>query len=149
MLHRAVMTMVLGPLLGRDEFVCHRDDDAGNNWPENLYLGIGRATRPTACGMAGLCGDITIRTLETWMLRFARYGEPRRVESGRWTSPRPRCAPEHDQQDQAPGAAQIVLTEPSIVTDSGSERDRPSTSLICVSRQSDNLMVNKEIIQRG
>ena len=39
MLHRAVMTMVLGRQLGRDEFVCHRDDDAGNNWPENLYLG--------------------------------------------------------------------------------------------------------------
>ena len=39
MLHRAVMSVVLGRQLGRDEFVCHRDDDAGNNWPENLYLG--------------------------------------------------------------------------------------------------------------
>jgi len=39
MLHRAVMTMVLGRQLGRDEFVCHRDDDVRNNWPENLYLG--------------------------------------------------------------------------------------------------------------
>ncbi len=39
MLHRAVMTLVLGRLLGRDEFVCHRDDDPGNNWPHNLYLG--------------------------------------------------------------------------------------------------------------
>ena len=39
MLHRAVMTIVLGRQLGRDEFVCHRDDDVENNWPENLYLG--------------------------------------------------------------------------------------------------------------
>ena len=39
MLHRAVMTLVLGRQLGRDEFVCHRDDDPGNNWPDNLYLG--------------------------------------------------------------------------------------------------------------
>ena len=39
MLHRAVMSVVLGRQLGRDEFVCHRDDDPGNNWPENLYLG--------------------------------------------------------------------------------------------------------------
>ena len=27
MLHRAVMCVVLGRRLGRDEFVCHRDDD--------------------------------------------------------------------------------------------------------------------------
>jgi HNH endonuclease len=39
MLHRAVMTLVLGRELGRGEFVCHRDDDVGNNWPDNLYLG--------------------------------------------------------------------------------------------------------------
>ncbi|HWT82713.1 MAG TPA: HNH endonuclease [Candidatus Methylomirabilis sp.] len=39
MLHRAVMSVVLGRQLGRDEFVCHRDDDPGNNWPHNLYLG--------------------------------------------------------------------------------------------------------------
>ena len=39
MLHRAVMTLVLGRQLARDEFVCHRDDDPGNNWPHNLYLG--------------------------------------------------------------------------------------------------------------
>ena len=39
MLHRAVMTLILGRQLGRDEFVCHRDDDPGNNWPQNLYLG--------------------------------------------------------------------------------------------------------------
>ena len=39
MLHRAVMSVVLGRQLGRDEFVCHRDDDPRNNWPDNLYLG--------------------------------------------------------------------------------------------------------------
>ena len=39
MLHRAVMTLVQGRQLGRDEFVCHRDNDLGNNWPQNLYLG--------------------------------------------------------------------------------------------------------------
>ena len=39
MLHRAVMSVILGRQLSRDEFVCHRDDDPGNNWPENLYLG--------------------------------------------------------------------------------------------------------------
>jgi hypothetical protein len=39
MLHRAVMMVVLGRKLSRDEFVCHRDDDPRNNWPDNLYLG--------------------------------------------------------------------------------------------------------------
>ena len=39
MLHRAVMSVVLGRKLSRDEFVCHRDDDRRNNWPQNLYLG--------------------------------------------------------------------------------------------------------------
>ena len=29
MLHRSVMAVVLGRQLGRDEFVCHRDDDPG------------------------------------------------------------------------------------------------------------------------
>jgi HNH endonuclease len=43
MLHRAVMTLVLGRTLGRDEFVCHRDDDVRNNWPENLYLVLNQA----------------------------------------------------------------------------------------------------------
>jgi hypothetical protein len=38
-LHRAVMMVCLGRQLGRDEFVCHRDDDKQNNWPANLYLG--------------------------------------------------------------------------------------------------------------
>jgi hypothetical protein len=39
MLHRSVMAVVFGQQLGRDEFVCHRDDDPRNNWPDNLYLG--------------------------------------------------------------------------------------------------------------
>ena len=39
MLHRAVMSVLLGRQLGRDEFVCHHDDNPGNNWPRNLYLG--------------------------------------------------------------------------------------------------------------
>ena len=39
MLHRAVMSVVLGRQLGRDEFICHRDDDRRNNWPQNLYIG--------------------------------------------------------------------------------------------------------------
>jgi len=39
MLHRAVMSVVLGRQLARDEFVCHRDDDRRNNWPQNLYIG--------------------------------------------------------------------------------------------------------------
>jgi hypothetical protein len=39
MLHRAVMTVILGRQLGRDEFVCHRDDDPRNNWEHNLYVG--------------------------------------------------------------------------------------------------------------
>ena len=39
MLHRSVMSVVLGRLLSPDEFVCHRDDDPGNNWLDNLYLG--------------------------------------------------------------------------------------------------------------
>jgi HNH endonuclease len=39
MLHRAVMMVVLERKLSPDEFVCHRDDDRRNNWPQNLYLG--------------------------------------------------------------------------------------------------------------
>ena len=39
MLHRAVMSVVLGRQLSHGEFVCHRDDDPRNNWPDNLYLG--------------------------------------------------------------------------------------------------------------
>jgi hypothetical protein len=39
MLHRSVMSVVLGRKLSRDEFVCHRDDDRRNNRPDNLYLG--------------------------------------------------------------------------------------------------------------
>jgi len=39
MLHRAVMSVIMGRQLASDEFVCHRDDDKTNNWPENLYLG--------------------------------------------------------------------------------------------------------------
>ncbi len=39
MLHRAVISVILGRQLGSDEFVCHRDDDPRHNWPENLYLG--------------------------------------------------------------------------------------------------------------
>ena len=38
-LHRAVMSVILGRPLDREEFVCHRDDDKSNNRPENLYLG--------------------------------------------------------------------------------------------------------------
>ncbi len=39
MLHRAVMSVIPGRKLSRDEFVCHRDDDPRNNWSDNLYLG--------------------------------------------------------------------------------------------------------------
>jgi hypothetical protein len=39
MLHRAVMSISLGRALTPSEFVCHRDDDKRNNWPDNLYLG--------------------------------------------------------------------------------------------------------------
>jgi hypothetical protein len=39
MLHRSVMSVVLGRRLGPEEMVCHRDDDPHNNWPQNLYLG--------------------------------------------------------------------------------------------------------------
>jgi hypothetical protein len=45
MLHRAVMSVVLGRQLRRDEFVCHRDDDKSNNWPANLYLAQSRLWR--------------------------------------------------------------------------------------------------------
>lgn len=39
MLHRSVMTVVLGRQLGPDELFCHRDDELRDNWPDNLYLG--------------------------------------------------------------------------------------------------------------
>ena len=43
MLHRTVISVVLGRKLSRDEFVCHHDDDPRNNWPHNLYLGDHRS----------------------------------------------------------------------------------------------------------
>jgi hypothetical protein len=33
------MSVLLIRQLGSDEFVCHRNDDKANNWPENLRLG--------------------------------------------------------------------------------------------------------------
>ena len=39
MLHRAVMSVVLGRELAPGEFVCHRDDVKQHNWPCNLSLG--------------------------------------------------------------------------------------------------------------
>jgi hypothetical protein len=39
MLHRAVMSVILGRQLDRHEFVCHRNDDKSDNQPANLYLG--------------------------------------------------------------------------------------------------------------
>ena len=39
MLHRAVMSVVLGRELAPGEFVCHRDDVPRHNWPGNLSLG--------------------------------------------------------------------------------------------------------------
>ena len=39
MLHRSVLSVVLGRQLGRDEFVCHSNDDKTDNRPQNLYVG--------------------------------------------------------------------------------------------------------------
>ena len=82
MLHRAVMTMVLGRQLGRDEFVCHRDDDVRNNWPENLYLGDRQSNAADCLRNGRHVRGYNHPCTETWMLRFARYGEPWLVESG-------------------------------------------------------------------
>ena len=43
LLHRAVMSVLLGRELAPGEMVCHRDDDKRNNGPENLYLGDARS----------------------------------------------------------------------------------------------------------
>jgi hypothetical protein len=48
LLHRAVMSVVLGRELAPGEMVCHRDDDKRNNWPENLYLGDARSNAADA-----------------------------------------------------------------------------------------------------
>jgi DNA-binding NarL/FixJ family response regulator len=43
MLHRAVMSVLLGRELAPGEMVCHHDDDRSNNWPANLYVGDHRS----------------------------------------------------------------------------------------------------------
>src|SRR4051812_19720575 len=48
LLHRAVMSVVLGRELAPGEMVCHRDDDKRNNWPGNLYLGDARSNAADA-----------------------------------------------------------------------------------------------------
>ena len=48
MLHRAVMSVLLGRELAPGEMVCHRDDDKSNNWPWNLYLGDARSNAADA-----------------------------------------------------------------------------------------------------
>lgn len=48
LLHRAVMSVVLGRELAPGEMVCHRDDDKADNWPENLYLGDAKSNAADA-----------------------------------------------------------------------------------------------------
>jgi hypothetical protein len=89
MLHRAVMAVVQGRRLGSAELVCHRDDDPHNNWPQNLYLGITPATRPTACGTGVTRGETATRVPSSWMLRSTRSDRPYPGASGWGTSPAP------------------------------------------------------------
>ncbi len=42
LLHRVVMSVLLGRQLSPGEMVCHRDDDKRNNFPSNLYIGDAR-----------------------------------------------------------------------------------------------------------
>jgi hypothetical protein len=86
MLHRAVMSVVLGRQLGRDEFVCHRDDDPRNNWPDNLYLGDHSSNAADSLRNGDVCGETTTRVRRFWMLRSARSVRPCLGVSGWGTS---------------------------------------------------------------
>ena len=88
MLHRAVMSLVLSRRLGRDEFVCHRDDDPGNNWPENLYLGDHASNTADSLRNGGrLRGDrhprTRIRDAQVWEIRVAVARGERGVDLAR------------------------------------------------------------------
>ncbi len=85
MLHRAVISVLQGRLLGCDELVCHKDDDPGNNWPENLYLGD-YASNAADCSRNGgrLRGDrhpctkirdAQVRKIRLALARGERVGE--------------------------------------------------------------------------
>ena len=89
MLHRAVMSVVLGRQLGRDEFVCHRDDDRRNNWPQNLYIGDyhSNATDSLRNGRHAR-GTVTL-VRSCWMLRSVRSDWPCLGASGWGTLPKP------------------------------------------------------------
>jgi hypothetical protein len=88
MLHRAVMTLVLGRELGRDEFVCHSDDDVGNNWPDNLYLGDRQSNAADSLRNGGrLRGDnhqfTKIREVQVCEIRLALSRGERGVDLAR------------------------------------------------------------------
>lgn len=82
------MSLVLGRRLGREEFVCHRDDDPGNNWPGNLYLGD-RVSNAADCLRNGGClrGDrhpcTKIRDAEVREMRAALDRGERGVDLAR------------------------------------------------------------------
>ena len=67
-----VMSVVLGRQLGRDEFVCHRDDDRRNNWPQNLYLGDYHSNAADSLRNGGVHGETATRVRRSGMLRSAR-----------------------------------------------------------------------------
>jgi hypothetical protein len=58
LLHRAVMSVVVGRELKREEVVCHRNDDKADNLPSNLYLGDPRTNAADSIRNGGrLRGD--------------------------------------------------------------------------------------------
>ena len=89
MLHRAVMSVVLGRQLGRDEFVCHRDDDRRNNWPQNLYLGDYPSNAADSLRNGGRVRGDSTRSRSCRTNRSVRSGEPWPEGSGVVILPEP------------------------------------------------------------
>ena len=83
------MSVVLGRQLGHDEFVCHRDDDRRNNWPQNLYLGDYHSNAADSLRNGGRVRGNSTRPPSFRTNRFVKSGEPWPEESGVVTLPEP------------------------------------------------------------
>ena len=87
MLHRAVMSVLFARELTPGEMVCHRDDDLGNNWPDNLYIGDYQSNAADSLRNGRHAGGTVTRVRGFWMLRSARSDWPCLAASGLVTLP--------------------------------------------------------------
>lgn len=125
MLHRAVMSVVLGRPLTPDELVCHRDDDPRNNWPESLHVGD-RKCKAADSLRNGRQPRATGTRARRWTSKCVRSGWRWPGASGDRPGANLRCAPEHDQSDQTPRKA--LESSRIRISDANAARGNPSRS---------------------